>query len=321
MLVLWIQFFFVHRTTISKDLSRLVRHLSAGLLTAIAFFAVYLRLTDLVYPSQLTSIRTVEPSILSLFFSAEYFRYVLESLPFLPNDFGYIESNWLGQTVSSAVFICIFFAVTFAGLAYESRQIFGTFGRFHLTIIKRFGLFLSAFIAFILAFLFICAAMLAAFDEGDLVLRNSLGRYIAPVTALVLVSLVISSSHIGARVLLLVYLVFFGFRLETLAPLRYDSILPIEVKLAWRDYFDDLQETKTYCRNGNLEIVNKSVFPSIVIEYIGYRVQPDKFCEISVVNQPKGKSFLYFVAKPSRVAFSDFRPWGLSLVKQSDPLL
>ena len=116
-------------------------------------------------------------------------------------------------------------------------------------------------------------------------------------------------------------MVFFGFRLETLAPLRYDSILPIEVKLAWRDYFDDLQETKTYCRNGNLEIVNKSVFPSIVIEYIGYRVQPDKFCEISVVNQPKGKSFLYFVAKPSRVAFSDFRPWGLSLVKQSDPLL
>ena len=123
-----IQFFFVHRTTISKDLSRLVRHLSAGLLTAIAFFAVYLRLTDLVYPSQLTSIRTVEPSI-PVSFSAEYFRYVLESLPFLPNDFGYIESNWLGQTVSSAVFICIFFAVTFAGLAYESRQIFGTFGR------------------------------------------------------------------------------------------------------------------------------------------------------------------------------------------------
>ena len=307
LIALWMQFLYVNRAAISQDRLRMCRYVLVGLLTATVFFAVYSRLADLVYGVQIEPNRTVEASKLSLFFSADYFVYVLGSLPFLAKDYGYAESYWLGRTVSSGVFLTTFATVAVAVLAYENRKIFGSIRKSPLTPFQNYRLFLFASLVFMIAFLFICAAMLASFDVDDLALRNSLGRYIAPATALVLVSCVVVTPLICARVLLVLYLFLFGFRLESLAPLRYDGILPLEVKFAWQTYFDSFPKAHPYCHNGELVIENKSIFPSTVIEFIGYRTQPNKHCRIAVITQAEGQASLYFVSQPSKVSFRDFR--------------
>ena len=233
---------YLNRGLTTLDRLKLFQFAFCGLVSSIIFFLTYSRLNDLVYNIPNSDNRTVDVSLLSLFFSKDYLVYAFKSIPFLVNDFGYISGLWLGGTVSPQKFLLVFFVILVASKMLENRKIIINQKNSWIKPKEYSGLYVYSLLSFIIAFLFICGAMFASFDVGDLSLRNSLGRYIAPATLLVLVSSIILTTRFGARVILILFIFFFGFRIESIAPIRHSNLFPVETKLAWRDYYNTHQE-------------------------------------------------------------------------------